>query len=1426
MTLSLAENIIVAGADNRPPMLDKSNYSSWASCMLLYIKGKPNRKLLVDFVLNGPFQFRTVLELGTENTPATVRPQTYTNLTDEEKLRESVDITAINIVLQGLPQDIYNLVNHNEHAKQIWDRVKLLIQGSELSLQERESKLYADFDMFTSTHGETIHSYYMQFAQLINDMHTIGMTIKPMQVNTKFVNHLRPEWSKFVTDIKLAKDMHSTNFDQLYAYLRKHEALANEVRLTRQRYPDQIALVANSPSYLNTTQYYPQLSSASQQYYPSPALQPPAIQQPLQPSFQELDTGLVVPTFNPSDDPMANLNKLMTEDKRGQCTKPKRSKNSTWFKEKMLLTEALELGACLDPKQLAFLADNGDTITPAQTSQEIPIPAAFQTDDLDAFHSDCDDAPSAKAVLMDNISLYDSDVLSEVIVDKNAKVVYFEKQIHSLKLQLIATVESHKTLLTAVDVLKKESTQREDKYIDEIIDLQKKKKALDNVVFKMAQRKAPTLYDGHSIVKTHVSLSVPDTKETLELAKKSRKPRLPNVLVDKKYFKIEKKELSLDIDRLLEHILCQDVMNVVMHDNNHHDNVLPTNHNFLVHDNFALDRLKHETNRLMKLLISQDLMHTAVNSLATELVKKNDMIDKAVYNELSNRCFRLENQCISLEIKLHQNKESFQNQRPPLNQNAHEFKEFFTINKLHAQLEAKNVSIAKLKEHIANLKGKNIVESVQNVHNSNVVTSKDYKLDLPPLSPCIKNNMAVHVDYLKHTQANADIILEIIKDARELRPLDSNLASAYKFVTHIQELLVYVSATCPSTKHVSDKLVAVTPMNRTRKVRFAEPCATSNDNTHKQRIKPKSNTKNDRIPQTSRSTKKKNTVEDHPRIAKSSRTNRTLVPGLGLLQAYDQAALSAHQLRNVTISRVYYVEGLGHNCFSVGQFCDSNLEVAFRKHTCYIRNSNDADLLSGSRDTNLDYYENVKITHETSVARTPQQNGIVERQNWTLVEAAPHYELLHDKKPDLSHFHVFGSLCYPTNDSEDLGKLKAKADIGPAPQVMTPAPLSSGLVPDPIPQPPYVPPTKNDWDLLFQPMFDEFLNPPPSVVSQVLPAIAQRPADPTGSPVSTSLEQDAPSTSTPSTPQQDQSPTISQGVAEQIENTHFDDPCHETLHENFVSQGADVQKEPALFEYTPVQNILNIDSSSQESSSNVQLSYTPFKLLGIDFEELFAPIARIKAIHIFIANAANKNMTIYQMDVKTAFLNGELREVVYLHHMLSGFLLSQEFSKGAVDPTLFTRKAGRDILLKYGMLSTDCVDTLMVDKSKQDEDLQGKPFDPTHYRGMIGSLMYPTSSRLDLVFVVCMCARYQAKPAKKHLHAVKRIFQYLKGTIDMDLWYSKDSCITLIAYADADHAGCQDTRRITSGSAQFLGDKLVSWSSKKQKCTAISSTEA
>ncbi|GJZ90304.1 retrovirus-related pol polyprotein from transposon TNT 1-94 [Tanacetum coccineum] len=260
----------------------------------------------------------------------------------------------------------------------------------------------------------------------------------------------------------------------------------------------------------------------------------------------------------------------------------------------------------------------------------------------------------------------------------------------------------------------------------------------------------------------------------------------------------------------------------------------------------------------------------------------------------------------------------------------------------------------------------------------------------------------------------------------------------------------------------------------------------------------------------------------------------------------------------------------------------------------------------------------------------------------------------------------------------------------------------------------------------------------------------------------------------------------------------------------------------------------------------------------IDFEESFAPVARLEAIRIFLAFAAHMNMVVYQMDVKTAFLNGILREEVYFNQP-DGFIdpenpnhvyklkkalyglkqaqracmiCSYHFYSSRSSPKeplilhcssrekattsycprgifLNQSKYALEIIKKIGMETSDLVDTPMVEKSKLDADPQGKEVDPIRYYEMIGSLMYLTSSRSDLQFVVCMCAWYQAKPTENHLHAVKRIFRYLKGTINMGLWYSRDSCIALTAFADADHAGCQDTRRSTSGSMQLLGDRLM-----------------
>ncbi|GKC97120.1 retrovirus-related pol polyprotein from transposon TNT 1-94, partial [Tanacetum coccineum] len=875
------------------------------------------------------------------------------------------------------------------------------------------------------------------------------------------------------------------------------------------------------------------------------------------------------------------------------------------------------------------------------------------------------------------------------------------------------------------------------------------------------------------------------------------------------------------------------------------------------------------------------------------------------------------------------------------------------------------------------LKGKEIVENASQIPSTTTIAPSMFKLDLVQLPLTLLQNREAHIDYIKHTQENANILREIVELAKAKQPLDSKLDFAYKYATRIQELLVYVQDTCPNAITPSSKKIVVTPMNNVKKVRFAEPiksssktqqvessktsdsntpvlsftgvkCSTSNCES-----KPPGNKNNDRISQTP-SRNKKNKVEAQPRkfnklnyVAKPvcdvdvkhslsnvnseilcASCNKSLfdtvhdkclfdfvvqivlwyldsecskyITGnrsqlmnfvskfLGTVRfGNDQIAriigYGDYQLGNVVISRVYYVEGLGHNLFSVGQFYDADLEVAFRKNTCFIRNLEGVDLLSGSHDTNLyiislddmlrsspicllskasktkswlwhpyalgkskksshqpkaedtnqeklyllhmdlcgpmrmasingkmyilvivddysrftwvrflkikdkapatiikcikniqvrlkatvwnvrtdngtefvnqtlrEWYENVGITHQTSVARTPQQNGVVKRRNRTLVEAArtmlifskaplflwaeaintacytqnrslirlrynkTPYELMQDKKPDLSFFHVFGSLCYPTNDHEDLGKFDAKADIGifvgyapakkafriynrrtriitetihvtfdeltamaseqfssgPGLQYMTPATSSTGLVSNPVSQQPCIPPIRDDWDRLFQPMFDEYFNPPPIAVSPVQEAPAPRAEVLADSPVSTSIDQDAPSTSIPTSQEQEHSPIISQGFEESPKTPTFhDDPLNESPNEDSTSHGSSSNVRQI---HTPLEYLVEpknfkqamtepswIDAMQEEIHEFKRLQMNEFGRVlknkarlvaqgfrqgeGIDFEESFALVARIEVIRIFVPNAANKNMMIFQMDVKMAFLNGELK---------------------------------------------------------------------------------------------------------------------------------------------------------------------------------------
>ncbi|GJX06898.1 hypothetical protein Tco_0194830 [Tanacetum coccineum] len=214
----------------------------------MYYRGKENGVYILRSIDEGPYQMGTTIDDGGV-TPRLDRPRTYDDLNENEKKRADADIRATNIVLQGLPKDIYKLINHNIEAKAIWDNVKMLLDGSELTKEDRESQLYNEFERFKMISDENITDYYVRFHKLVNDMRNIRMTMPNIQLNSKFVNNMKPEWDRFVTAVKLNKGLKDTNHEQLYAYLKQHEKHAAYDRLINDRFNpttnDPLALVSH-----------------------------------------------------------------------------------------------------------------------------------------------------------------------------------------------------------------------------------------------------------------------------------------------------------------------------------------------------------------------------------------------------------------------------------------------------------------------------------------------------------------------------------------------------------------------------------------------------------------------------------------------------------------------------------------------------------------------------------------------------------------------------------------------------------------------------------------------------------------------------------------------------------------------------------------------------------------------------------------------------------------------------------------------------------------------------------------------------------------------------------------------------------------------------------------------------------------------------
>nr|GEU50501.1 retrovirus-related Pol polyprotein from transposon TNT 1-94 [Tanacetum cinerariifolium] len=1095
-------------------------------------------------------------------------------------------------------------------------------------------------------------------------------------------------------------------------------------------------------------------------------------------------------------------------------TQPKRPQNFDYFKDKMLLMQAQENGVALDEEQLLFL-----------------------TDDCDAFDSDVDEAPTAQTMFMANLSSadpvcdevgpsYGLDILSEVhdhdhsqddvyephdehemhdnvqlnyvvythanYMNNNNMIPYdqcvkenavpgvqrrnIEKELHSVKLQLASTINHNKLMVEEVTSLKKDFKQKENKYLEDFLDMKSLKEKVEDRLFKQDQslqtvymlcrpkpyynglnkvaigyknplcltrtkQVQPALYNGHEIIKdNHVPVVVHNTEDTLEIAeitkkKMNDKMKDPECVNHKNLIKPVKRELHQ-----LGSLRGKGVLNK------------PRN---------VISRRKHDEIERKNLLIVND-------NLIVECLYK-EVFYVATNSELNVSRF----------------------------------------TKIHVANTTVEACCLELKAKLSNLRDKS--------HNDNHDDLCNQKNASFPLRKGQRyQKLQKQISHLQKTHSEADRTLDF-------GALDSQTTQLTAKVTALQAQNDLFRAENDKIKQHYKELYDSIKITRAKHIEHVTALTNANVNLKAQTMNNVNSVRKDQVTPTVFAPRKNPAKIRDPTfqtlhlclVSNAGRTDRPLVFRLRLLKTYDGGSLTAHEFHEKFIGTVRF----GNDHFGA---------------------------IMGYGD----YVIGDSVISKT-VPKTPQQNGVVERRNCTLVKAAwimlifskalmflwaeavatacytqnrsiihthhnkTPYELVHNKKPDLTFFRVFCALCYPTNDSEDLGKLQPTTDIGifvvyapsrkgSAPIFLTPRQISLGLVPNPVPTAPYVPPTNKDLKILFQPIFDEYLEPP-HVERPFSTALAvQAPVNSAGLPSSTTIDQDVPSLSISPSFSALQSHSLHQGVA--AESTFMEDNLVAPINNNpfinvfgsepssdassfgdvsstestYVSQTIHhltMQDEIHEFDRLQVWELVpqpdcvmiialkwiykvKLDEYGDVLKNKARLVAKGYRQeKGIDFEESFAPVARIEAIRIFIANAASKNMTIYQMNVKTALLNGELKEEVYVSQ-----------PEGFIDPD-----------------------------------------HPTHvYR--LKKALYGLKQAPRVW--------YQASPTKKHLEALKRVFWYLKGTINWGLWYLKDTAMALTAYADADHVGCQDTRRSTSGSAQFLGDKLVSWSSKKQKSTA------
>nr|GEV28528.1 retrovirus-related Pol polyprotein from transposon TNT 1-94 [Tanacetum cinerariifolium] len=964
------------------------------------------------------------------------------------------DIRATNIVLQGLPKDIYKLINHNTKAKAIWENVKMLLAGSELTKEDCKSQLYDEFERF-----------------------------KMSQLNSKFVNNMTPEWDRFVTAVKLNKGLKETNHEQLYAYLKQHEKHAAYDR----RINDRLNPTTNDPlALVSHVQPHTQISHVQSLQYltPSSSVHPLHVytsQNPHSIENSQLDSG-----YTQTDQMIENLS-----NQANDCDAFDLDVNDEPIAQTIFMANLSSAVSSLQqasPSNASILSEILNLEMPLTIMRFLTNGASsFQCDDYTLHENNAyvpdDSFTTTLNIYKDQVAIYEQRAKFELtdreqkmddqmrmliqeqkdIVDPNpfrlkkAKMVqpilYDGDEIFKPHHTLVTVHDSEETLEMAETTRQKMSEKMNDpnsvaKRVKIIPPSYSKENFLATFTHQTQltpeQRITPRrITEGErgfeQTKRCYLSEVIPFFKLLKEHFEGVQKTLVTEVKEMKEIFK----SMEAEVDQNAIHLRSGEIET---------KNLLITNEN-LIAKCIAQDVFYNVTNSALttsqfhELSIAYNVAKTHAVELEAEILL-HKKIQNDDHNNMVKHLSRLKVDNLNLQLEYQHLKDITKTSKSKTSKDAPEFDAFFELNKKGAQLQTHRNTIPKLKAQISQLKANknpcathiekiasllNEIETLKTqvkgkmpvIPNENVIPKDSvcnkYAIDVEPIPPSQIINRNVQQGYLNRHKDTLDTLYEIVEEARSNKTSDNSLEYACVYTKTSQELLKNVIASYHKTVNKRDRYNASTHAKRNKHVTFVEPLETSPNNTSKQvkqlnepktnvlaipstgvssvtkanRSRPRRNTKIDRT-LTAKSRHKKN-VEAHLRNYKSDLHKKNRVDsGISFKRAIVNSNSNSHcntyyskymigdrsQLRNFVkkfigivrfgndhfgaimgygdyvicdsvISMVYYVEGLRYNLFSVSLFCDSNLKVAFRKHTCFVRDLDGVDLIKGTRGTNL-----------------------------------------------------------------------------------------------------------------------------------------------------------------------------------------------------------------------------------------------------------------------------------------------------------------------------------------------------------------------------------------------------------------------------------------------------------------------------------------